>query len=147
MTKNCSVGEWDSSVKMVKIVKEKGKMLQSCGRTLKHSLYIYAEEAVLLSDAGGIIVALDNNMLSLGDTFNLLMEAKVPMCSYLAYSQLRQMGYIVRRHHLLDCVDGMSNIPLPSIPGETMMDSYCLYSIDNLAPSHLLLTKYMSIHI
>ncbi len=58
-----------------------------------------------------------DNALSFQDTYNLLSEGQVPLSSYLTYSQLRQMGYIVRRHTEDEEVHGLSNIPLPSIPG------------------------------
>ena len=56
--------------------------------------------------------------MSFSDTFSLLNECRLPLCSYIAFSKLRQMGYIVRRHHHYSARDGMSNRPLPAVPAK-----------------------------
>ena len=44
-------------------------------------------------------IHLENHEMSFGDTFTLMNECRLPLCSYVAFSKLRQMGYIVRRHN------------------------------------------------
>jgi hypothetical protein len=67
-------------------------------RTNGSQLYLYPEEAVYLVDQGLLQIKYQKKEMKLEDAMGFMIKSGVPWEWYICYSQLKKMGYVVRRH-------------------------------------------------
>ncbi|KAI6655200.1 hypothetical protein LOD99_2488 [Oopsacas minuta] len=96
--KDVSVGKYDSSLGLIEITKSKGSAWRNIGGNVGSKLYLFPEEALFLFECNKLQIYGESELLSSEDIWSALCPSKQAFNKYIAYAQLKRMGYIVIRH-------------------------------------------------
>ncbi|GAX72760.1 hypothetical protein CEUSTIGMA_g216.t1 [Chlamydomonas eustigma] len=97
-----SAAIWRPEILAAEIVKPRKSTASSHGFTWRRKQYLHVEEALYFVDRGDLMLILETEgrrrLLSVQESFVLLMSTGMSMDRYLVYSHLQRNGYLVMRH-------------------------------------------------
>ncbi|KAI3893159.1 hypothetical protein MKX03_020184 [Papaver bracteatum] len=113
---------WDSEMRMAKVVEMKGRCWGTTGIVRNSVTYLSIEETLYMAERGALLlVNSDGVVLSLRDMYGMLGESMngCSWDSFLAYKQLKSLGYIVSRSGVQWTVKNDKHFTTPTGVGDS----------------------------